>query len=837
MAARTPVEEVLSGIYAEVLGTGPFGVEDGFFERGGHSLLAMRVVSRIGRAFGVEVPLRAIFEAPTVAGLARRVETLRGAGARVAPPIEHVPHDGELPLSFAQQRLWLVDRLDPGNPAYNMPGALRLRGPLDTAALRASVGGLALRHEALRTTFAARAGVPVQVVHPPAPAALPELDLRGVAAAEREREAGRLAAEEAMRPFDLERGPLLRTTLLRLGEADHVLLFTLHHLVGDGWSMDVLQRDLSALYAAFSRRGEPALPEPPVRYADFAVWQRAWLSGAVLEEQIRFWKEELRGAPPLLEIPTDRPRTAGGHPRSGSHRFALPAGVASRLRALSRHEGATLFMATLATWQALLGRYAGQDDVVVGTPVAGRTRAETEEVVGFFVNMLALRVELAGGPTWRELLARVRETALGAYDHQELPFERLVEELEVERSLAHTPIFQATFALDRSAAHDALSLGGVAVEPFGTGGGASKFDLELTLQDGEAGLAGTLTYRAALFEAETVARLAGHLEVLLEELAAEPERRPHQVSLLRGSEREQVLRSWNATTVPYPRACVHELVSAQAARTPDAVAVVFEGESLSYAELERRSNRLAHHLRRLGVRAERLVGVCLERSPELVVALLGTLKAGGAYVPLDPEHPAERLGHMLGDSGVSVVLTRAALLERLPPHAAAVVCLDRDDGPAREESPAPVASRVDPDNLAYVIYTSGSTGRPKGAMNAHRGIVNRLLWMQQEHGLTPDDVVVQKTPFSFDVSVCEFFSPLVAGARLVLAKPGGHRDPAYLSELIARERVTTVHFVPPMLQAFLEAGEALRCASVRRVVCSGEALPYELTERFREALP
>ncbi|HEV2149654.1 MAG TPA: amino acid adenylation domain-containing protein, partial [Longimicrobiaceae bacterium] len=838
LAARTPTEEMLCGIWAEVLGVEMVGAEDDFFELGGHSLLATQVVSRARQAFGTEVPLRALFEAPTVAGLARRIDALRSAGTPVAPPIERAPREGPLPASFAQQRLWYVNQLEPDSPAYNMPHALRLRGRLDAGALRASLNELVRRHETLRTVFAEHDGAPVQLVRDPAPAALAELDLRRLPEAEREAEAVRLAEAEALRPFDLSRGPLLRSTLLRLADDDHVLLFTMHHVVSDGWSRGVLVREVSALYAAFSRGEEPRLPELPVQYADYAAWQREWFSAGVLAEQVGYWKDQLGGAPPLLEIPTDRPRSAGQSARGGTHRFTVPTAVSRGLRALSAREGTTLFMTLLAAWQALLGRYAGQADVVVGTPIAGRTQRETEGLIGFFVNMLALRADLSGDPTWTELLGRVRETALGAYDHQELPFERLVEELATERSLAHAPVFQVVFALNRAGARDdQLRLGEVEMEPFGGDAEVAKFDLDLAIGDVGEELGGTLVYREALFEAGTVARMVGHLQVLLESMVADPGRRLTEVSLLSRSERARVLESWNATAADYPPASLHELVSAQAARTPDRVAVVCSGEALIYADLEARADRLARHLRCLGVGPETRVGVCAERSAELVVALLAVLKAGGAYVPLDPSYPAERLAYMLEDSGVPVLLAQERLRERLPAHDAQVVCLDRNAGRIMAGSAEPLPPPADPDALAYVIYTSGSTGRPKGAMNAHRGIVNRLLWMQAEYALTPHDVVLQKTPFSFDVSVWEFFWPLITGARLVLAKPEGHRDPAYLAGLIEREGVTTLHFVPPMLAAFLEAGEPGRCGSLRRVMCSGEALPYELTERFREALP
>ncbi|HLL47781.1 MAG TPA: condensation domain-containing protein, partial [Longimicrobiaceae bacterium] len=465
VAPRTATEEVLAGIWAEVLGIGRVGVEEGFFELGGHSLLATRVVSRVREALGVEVPLRTLFEAPTVAALAGRIEVLRSESTSPAPPLVGVPREGPLPLSFAQQRLWVVDQLQPGSAAYNMPSALRLRGALDVGALRASLDELVRRHETLRTTFAESGGVPVQVVHPPARVPLPALDLEALPGPTRDPEAMRLAGAEASRPFDLARGPLLRGTLIRLAGDDHVLCFNLHHIVSDGWSMQVLVREVSALYAAFSRGEAPRLPELPVQYADFAVWQRAWLSGETLEAQIGYWREHLAGAPPLLEVSTDRPRTFGQSPRAESHAFALPAQLSHGLRERSRREGTTLFMTVLAGWQALLGRYAGQEDVVVGSPIAGRNRRETEGLIGFFVNMLALRADLSADPSWAELLRRVRKATLGAYDHQELPFERLVEELNVERSLTHTPLFQAIFALNQAGGDgDRLELGELALE-------------------------------------------------------------------------------------------------------------------------------------------------------------------------------------------------------------------------------------------------------------------------------------------------------------------------------------------------------------------------------------
>ncbi len=763
VAPRTATEEIVAGIWAEVLGVERVGVEESFFELGGHSLLATRVISRVREELGVELPLKALFKAPTVAGLAGRIEGLRSAGTTIVPLIRRVPREGPLPLSFAQQRLWVVDRLDPGGAAYNMAGALRLRGRLDAAALRASLDALVERHEALRTTFPERDGAPVQVVHPPAPVQLPVVDLRALPPGAGEREAKRLAGVEALRPFDLARGPLLRSALLRLDGDDHVLLFTLHHVISDGWSMDVLVSEVSAVYAA-ARKGETVLlPALPIQYADYAVWQRARLGGEALEEQIGFWKESLRGAPPLLEIPTDRPRAAEQGARAGCHGFTLPAEVAARLRALSRRERATLFMTLLGGWQALLSKYSGQDDVVVGTPVAGRTRVETEGLIGFFVNMLPLRTDLAGDPTWTELLARVRSGALRAYDHQELPFERLVEELSLERTLAHAPVFQAILALNPARGNGGRGeLDGLALEPFGGGERVAKFDLDLAFTDTDEGLSVELVYRAALFEPATVARMVGHLEVLLETMAADPRRRLSGVSLLKDAERAMVLEEWNATAAGYPRGCVHELVEAQAARTPAACAVVSGGETLTYAGLEARSGQLARHLRGLGVGPEVRVGVCLERTPELVVALLAVLRAGGAYVPLDPNYPRERLGYMLEDAQVSLVLTSGALAGVLPAGtrtlALDAVRCEVEAGPGG----APETG-VLPENLSHVIFTSGSTGRPKGVMIRHASTVVLMHWLRENVTDEERSSVLFSTSINFDVSVAEIFGTLAWG--------------------------------------------------------------------------
>ncbi|HEX9942664.1 MAG TPA: non-ribosomal peptide synthase/polyketide synthase [Thermoanaerobaculia bacterium] len=834
---RNPTETLLAAIWAEVLGVERVGVEDDFFELGGNSLLSLQVIARAGQA-GLPIHVRQLFEYPTIAELAAAL----GAApctARAALPIEPVLRDGPLPLSFAQQRLWFLDRLEPGSPAYNIFTGLRLAGPLRLPVLARALAEVVRRHEALRTVFAVGDGEPVQIVLPVARPPLPLADLSALPARERRAAARRLATEEASRPFDLALGPLLRAVLLRFTPEEHVAFLTMHHIVSDGWSMGILVREVTALYRALLE-GAPPLPELPVQYADFAQWQRRWLSGEILEREVAWWRERLAGAPPVLELPADLPRPPVQRYRGAAETRVLPPGLLAELDALARREDATLFMVLLAAAQALLCRVTGQEDVVVGSPVANRNRVEIEPLIGFFVNTLVLRTGLAGDPTFREALARVRETTLGAYAHQDLPFERLVEELRPERSLSHAPIFQVMVVLQNAPRQD-LSLPGLAVETFAGDQTTAKFDLLFLFAESPQGLVTGLEYNTDLFFPATAKRLLGHLERLLAVIVREPERRLAELPLLTAGERQQILCEWNDTAVAWPEeACLHELIEQQAERSPDAAAAVFDGEVLSYADLDARANRWARVLQRLGVGPEVLVGVCLERSLEMVVGLLAILKAGGAYVPIDPSYPRERLAWMFADSRVMVLLTQERLAPGLPlPEEGGprILCLDAPDGPAAAEAARPVRSGAVPGSAAYAIYTSGSTGRPKGAINTHRGIVNRLLWMQRIYGLGLEDRVLQKTPFSFDVSVWELFWPLLTGARLVIARPGGHQDSAYLIRAIAGEGVTTLHFVPSMLQVFLEEPAVAQCTSLRRVIASGEALPAELRDRFFQHLP
>jgi amino acid adenylation domain-containing protein len=662
--------------------------------------------------------------------------------------------------SFAQQRAWLMDRLESNSAPFSIPVAVRLRGALDVAALASAVSGLIARHEALRTTFAEREGEPVQVIHAAAPVAVrvEELGAGETVAA--------WVAAEVMQPFELSVGPLVRVRLLRVGAAEHVVVLTMHHIVSDGWSVGVVVRELSALYAA-ARAGTPAaLPAVAVQYADYAAWQRREMTGARLGRELAYWTERLAGAPPVLEVPTDRPRPAVRSNRGASVAFTVDAAVRRELEAVGRRTGATLYMVVLAAWQVLLGRYSGQTDVVVGTPIAGRVRPELEGVVGLFVNSLALRTDLSGDPTFTEVVRRVRETALGAYEHQEVPFERVVEALAPERNLSHTPVFQAMVAWEIAAESD-VQLPGITTSRIPVERGVSRLDLSLFMTDSGDRLSGVLEYNTDVFNHDRIVRMTGHLRRLLSEIARSPERKIASYPIVTPEEQGWLLEKGTSTATAYPDDhCIQELVEEQVASTPNAIAVEYGVELLTYAHLNARANQLARRLRAHGVRPETLVGICLDRSVAMVVAMLAVLKAGGAYVPLDPSYPPERLAFMLDDTAAPLLITSARLAHLIPASHRLVLTIDGAESAMNASSTSNLDTIAGPDNLAYVIYTSGSTGRPKGSAIVHRA-VNRLFFNTNYLTIEPSDRVAQASSASFDPTTYEVWGALCRGARVV----------------------------------------------------------------------
>ncbi|MEU1130958.1 amino acid adenylation domain-containing protein [Streptomyces sp. NPDC005900] len=748
------------------------------------------------------------------------------------------PADDRPPLSYAQRRLWFLDQMVPDSPAYNVPMSFRVRGPLRREILERAAEEVVRRHESLRTRLPSENGEPWQEIVDDAKVPVELVDLTDDPA-----RLDALVFEAGRRPFDLATGPLLRVTLYRLAPELHVVLLNAHHVVVDGWSLGLFWQELFTLYEAFAAGRPSPLPELAVQYADFAVWQREYLSGDRLENQLAYWRRQLGEGTENLELPLDRPRPPVQTFEGGDLRDVYPAALRDELQALCRREGVSLFVVLLGALNVLLHRYTGQSGIPVGSPVTNRTHVDIEPLIGMFVNTLVYRTDMAGDPDFREVLRRVQEVVNGAQQHQEVPFEVLVDALRPERYLSQNPLFQVCFNfLPARELQPGDELVIEAIE--GVRIATSKFDLWISVVDCADELLVEVEYNRDVFEPATVRRLMDAFRVVVEAAAARPDVAVSRLPVLPDADRRRIVEEWNDTAKAFDGAerCLHDLIADQAARTPDAPAVVFGGQEVTYAELDRRANRLAHWLRGRGAGPERTVAVCAERSIELVVALLGVLKSGAAYVPVDPDHPARRRAFMLDDAAPMLVLTQEHLRAGLPPTEAEVCALDADWARIAEEPEGPVAHGAGPDTLAYMIYTSGSTGEPKGVLNTHRGIVNRLLWMQDRYRLDATDRVLQKTPFSFDVSVWEFFWPLLAGATLVVAGPDEHKDPARLAEVIGAERITTAHFVPSMLQVFLgqeEGADGLagRCADLRRVVCSGEALPFALQERFFAKLP
>ena len=811
-----PLEEIVAGIWGEVLRVSGISRQGNFFNLGGHSLLATQMTHRIRDVFGIELPVRAIFEAPTVAQFSALIQArLSDGNLSTTAPVEPVARDGRLPLSFAQQRLWFQERLAHGTSTYHIDFGTRLTGPLNQAALKQTFSEISRRHENFRTSFPVVDGELVQVVQPPATVSFPVVDLSQLSDAERESINAKLAKTELERPFDLQAGPLVRLALIRCSDQDHTLMCMLHHIISDGWSRGVLIGEVSALYEAF-RRGEPSpLPELKIQYVDFAVWQRQWLQGEALDRELSFWRDQLAGAPAMLELPLDRPRPPMQTYRGAAESFNLAPELSERLRALSQQHGTTMFMLLLAAFLTLLHRYTGQEDIVVGTTVANRERAEIEPLIGFFVNMLALRANCSGNPTFTELLSSVRETSLRTYAHQATPFEKVIQELSPKRNPDYLPLFQAIFTFQNQPTLTELTLAELTLSVPQKEITTSHCDLLLDMHEGKEGLQGGMQYNPDLFDRITIVRLIEHFQKLLEGVARNPELRLSELPMLSAEEMQPALD--HTQIVPPPDTCIHELFEAQAEVMPDGIAAEFRGDVLTYGELNRRANQLARYLRAEGVKPGELVGVSVEHSFEELIALLGVLKSGAGYVALDPLHPAQRVSFMLADAKVAILLTHENL--------------ERDWFSIAQQPAHNNSLEVSPDSLAYVIYTSGSTGEPKGVGISHRSLTNYVTWARDVYLGNDKLTFPLYSSLAFDLTVTSIYLPLITGNKIVIFLREANE--ALLEEILADEQIGICKLTPSHLSLIKDL--ANRQSSIRRLIVGGESLGTELAREVNES--
>jgi amino acid adenylation domain-containing protein len=837
-APRTLIEEMLAELWAEALGREKVGISSDFFKLGGHSLLATQLVVRMSEIFGVELPIVALFAHPTISELAGQIESGRFQRHEM-PSIVPTDRNTHAPISYTQERIWFLSKLDPNNQAYNISRAVRFFGELDVGALERSFTEVVRRHEILRTTFPLIDGQPIQVVNPPWTLAMPVLDLTHVQESDRFREIER-QYRAAQAPFDLTSGPLIRVQLLMFSRKEFTLILSEHHLLHDGWTQGVLMRELITLYTAFVEGKPSPLPEPVLQYSDFARWQRAWLDSGVMDEQLGYWKQQLRDAP-VLSLPSDRYRSTTRASAGDRHTFRVPAGLSNQLRLLARKHGATLFMVILAAFKIVLARRAGVDDICVGSGIANRRRKESESILGMFVNTVVFRSGPAAELSFSEYLRQVRDVCIDAYSHQDVPFNKVVEVVQPERSLTHQPLCQVLFSFHDSPA-PRLKIPGVQVQVALLHNRTAKFDLNiigLPYSEQHVGevddeisksIMMLWEYATDLFDRSTIERMASHFTMLLEGIVADPDRQIGELPLLAAAERRLLLEEWNNTSLTYPKdRCLHELFGEQAVKSPDAIAVIYEEQQLSYWELDRRSNQLAHHLKGLGVGPELIVGLCVERSLEMVVGLLGILKAGGAYLPLDPSYPSDRLAYMLADARTPVIVTQTALAGQLPEQDGRVVVrLDGDWAQIAAQPVTPPLNTTLPDNLAYVIYTSGSTGKPKGALISHDCVVRLLKATETRFNFSSDDVWTLFHSYAFDFSVWEIWGGLAYGGRIVIVPSPISRMPDAFYALLCREGVTVLNQTPSAFDGLSRVAlSENRPNKLRLVIFGGEALSLQ----------
>ncbi len=837
-APRTPTEELLAGIWSNILGVPKVSIEDNFFALGGHSLRATQLVSRLRDAFSVELPLAAVFETPVLKDLAKRLDSARQTGVQqTLQPIERTSRDGNLPLSFAQQRLWFLDQLQPGGTFYNIPMGLRLTGRLDIDALQKSLQHVVDRHEILRTRFRTREGSPIQEIQEHVSMHLPLTGILHLNESERKKELERLTNEEVARPFNLEEGPLIRAQMVRMKDDEHILLITLHHIITDGWSMGILVEEIATAYVDQIEGRESTHEAMPIQYADYATWQRNWLQGEQLDQQLAYWKEQLRDAPPALELPTDRPRGATASFNGATEYLELSPDLSERIESLSKKESATPFMTLLAAFETLLHRYTGQTEIVVGTPIAGRRQSSVERLIGFFVNNLVLRTSFTEADSFKKLVHRVRTMTLNAYAHQDVPFEKLVEEFHPARNMGRAPLFQVMFVF-QNVPISSIELPELKIENMQVSNSTANFELSLVIHNTPDGYVAEMEYNTDLFDAATIRRMLEHYKSLIKAIVADPTQRVSSVEFLEHQETQQQLVTWNNTSMRYPaHLCTHQIFELLAESHAGTEAVAFLAElghespilNLSYADLNRKANQLARYLLAFGFGREHLAGICMERSVDVVIGMLAAMKAGGGFVPLDPAYPRERLAYMLKDSGISILLTHEKLVDRLPiADTQKVVCVDRDRQAISQQADTNLNADLAPGNLAYVIYTSGSTGKPKGTMLSHGGLCNLAAAQKRAFDVEAGTRILQFSSLSFDASVWETVMALLNGGTLCLARQELITDVSVLDSVLRSLRVNIVTLPSSVLMVM--RNEAL--PDLRTIIAAGEKCTNEIVERW-----
>ncbi len=838
MAPRTPEEELLSTIWADILKLDRVGVESNFFDLGGHSLMATQVISRIRDAFAVDIDLKTLFETPTIAHIAREIDRLKkGRTGLEAPPMERVNRNQDLPLSFAQQRLWFLDQLEPNSPAYNIPSALRLLGQLDVSLFEKSIRQLIKRHETLRTTFDDRGGKPVQVIHEQLDFHLEQIDFSPLAEEDREHELMRQVKKDALLPFNLAKGPLFRARLIKMTDKEHVILFNMHHIISDGWSIGVMINEIALFYRALAEGKSLQADELDIQYADFAYWQQHWLQGEVLQKHIDYWKKQLAGAPSMLALPTDRPRPPVQTFNGTTENFQLDEYFSRALQRISKEQGVTLFMILLAAFQTLLHRYSGQETILVGSPIANRTNSKLEKLIGFFVNTLVLKADFSGNPEFTELLSQVRETALGAYAHQDMPFEKLVEELQPERDMSHSPLFQVAFAWQNAPLSAGIQLPDLTMRPVTGANNTAKYDLTLTMNESGTSLVGSFEYNTDIYDRSTILRMIRHFKMILQQVCEDQERTIAEIELLDEADKQKLFDEWNRTESPFPSdRCVHRWFEQIAQKHGDEIALIFQAEaegetqSLSYREMNAKANQLAHYLVKNGVKAEDAVGISMNRSLNMAISMMAVLKAGAAYVPIDPTYPKQRIEYMIRDSGLSLLLSEKTLEPIFSKTDIRILVLDE----LWPEISNFVATNPDinlqPENLAYIIYTSGSTGKPKGTLLHHRGACNLAALQQNAFKVGPGSRILQFASLSFDAATWEFLMAMLSGSTLVLSSAETIASGQELVKFISELKITTVT-LPPSVLAVLP-GEDL--PALKTIITAGEAVSGELVAEWSE---